>query len=96
MLFTHITYIIMHHIVTHRLMVCGNEYCILFSTQDGSAPYGARYVGSMVADVHRTIKYGVFLMYPANSKSPKGKVRLHRCVMSQVGNVFLSFFLFVL
>jgi fructose-1,6-bisphosphatase I len=37
-------------------------------------PYGARYVGSMVADVHRTLKYGGIFMYPATSASPKGKV----------------------
>ncbi|CAO2596396.1 Fructose-1,6-bisphosphatase 1 [Lemmus lemmus] len=43
---------------------------------DGSAPYGARYVGSMVADVHRTLVYGGIFMYPANQKSPKGKLRL--------------------
>ncbi|XP_030000116.1 fructose-1,6-bisphosphatase isozyme 2-like [Sphaeramia orbicularis] len=44
--------------------------------QDGSSPYGARYVGSMVSDVHRTIAYGGIFMYPANEKSPKGKLRL--------------------
>uniref|UniRef100_A0A8C2AUZ8 Fructose-1,6-bisphosphatase isozyme 2 n=1 Tax=Cyprinus carpio TaxID=7962 RepID=A0A8C2AUZ8_CYPCA len=44
--------------------------------EDGSAPYGARYVGSMVSDVHRTIAYGGIFMYPANEKSPKGKLRL--------------------
>lgn len=38
-------------------------------------PYGARYVGSMVADVHRTIKYGGIFIYPATSSSPNGKVR---------------------
>ncbi|XP_028911786.1 fructose-1,6-bisphosphatase 1 [Ornithorhynchus anatinus] len=43
---------------------------------DGSAPYGARYVGSMVADVHRTLVYGGIFLYPANAKSPKGKLRL--------------------
>ncbi|KAG7268591.1 hypothetical protein CRUP_011738 [Coryphaenoides rupestris] len=43
---------------------------------DGSAPYGARYVGSMVSDIHRTIAYGGIFMYPANEKSPKGKLRL--------------------
>jgi len=37
-------------------------------------PYGARYVGSMVADVHRTLKYGGIFMYPATTASPKGKV----------------------
>ncbi|KPP66082.1 hypothetical protein Z043_115456, partial [Scleropages formosus] len=44
--------------------------------EDGSAPYGARYVGSMVSDIHRTIAYGGIFMYPANEKSPKGKLRL--------------------
>ncbi|XP_072137752.1 fructose-1,6-bisphosphatase 1-like [Mobula birostris] len=44
--------------------------------KDGSAPYGARYIGSMVADVHRTLMYGGIFLYPANSKSPKGKLRL--------------------
>ncbi|KFQ21932.1 Fructose-1,6-bisphosphatase isozyme 2, partial [Mesitornis unicolor] len=44
--------------------------------EDGSSPYGARYVGSMVADVHRTLMYGGIFMYPANEKSPKGKLRL--------------------
>jgi len=39
-------------------------------------PYGARYVGSMVADVHRTIKYGGIFIYPATSDSPNGKLRL--------------------
>lgn len=38
--------------------------------------YGARYVGSMVADVHRTIKYGGIFMYPATSDAPNGKLRL--------------------
>jgi len=39
-------------------------------------PYGARYIGSMVADVHRTICYGGVFMYPATTQSPKGKLRL--------------------
>lgn len=30
----------------------------------------------MVSDVHRTIAYGGIFMYPANEKSPKGKVSL--------------------
>ncbi|XP_045501209.1 fructose-1,6-bisphosphatase 1 [Colias croceus] len=38
--------------------------------------YGARYVGSMVADVHRTIKYGGVFMYPATKSAPNGKLRL--------------------
>ncbi|XP_019871486.1 fructose-1,6-bisphosphatase 1 [Aethina tumida] len=44
-------------------------------------PYGARYVGSMVADVHRTIKYGGVFIYPATKQSPKGKLRLlYECI----------------
>lgn len=39
-------------------------------------PYTARYVGSMVADIHRTILYGGIYVYPADAKSPKGKLRL--------------------
>lgn len=38
--------------------------------------YAARYVGSMVADIHRTILYGGIYLYPADAKSPKGKLRL--------------------
>ena len=39
-------------------------------------PYGARYIGSMVADVHRTLVYGGIFCYPATSENPKGKLRL--------------------
>uniref|UniRef100_A0AAQ5YGJ0 Fructose-1,6-bisphosphatase 1 n=1 Tax=Amphiprion ocellaris TaxID=80972 RepID=A0AAQ5YGJ0_AMPOC len=43
---------------------------------DGSPPYNARYVGSMVADVHRTLMYGGIFLYPGNVKNPEGKLRL--------------------
>ena len=33
--------------------------------------YAARYVGSMVSDVHRTILYGGCFIYPADKTSPK-------------------------
>jgi fructose-1,6-bisphosphatase I len=39
-------------------------------------PYGHRYVGSLVADAHRTLLKGGVFAYPADSKSPKGKLRL--------------------
>mmetsp|Transcript_19658 Transcript_19658/g.23899 ORF Transcript_19658/g.23899 Transcript_19658/m.23899 type:complete len:177 (-) Transcript_19658:2267-2797(-) len=39
-------------------------------------PYSARYIGSMVADVHRTLLYGGIFMYPNDKKSKKGKLRL--------------------
>lgn len=38
--------------------------------------YKARYIGSMVADVHRTLLYGGIFMYPADKKNPNGKLRL--------------------
>jgi fructose-1,6-bisphosphatase I len=39
-------------------------------------PYSSRYIGSMIADMHRNmIKGGIFL-YPPTSNSPKGKLRL--------------------
>ncbi|MCP3983695.1 MAG: fructose-1,6-bisphosphatase [bacterium] len=40
------------------------------------AGYGARYIGSMVADVHRTLLKGGVFIYPATRKAPKGKLRL--------------------
>jgi fructose-1,6-bisphosphatase I len=39
-------------------------------------PYGARYVGSLVADAHRTLVKGGVFAYPADKKSPQGKLRL--------------------
>jgi len=44
-------------------------------------PYGGRYIGSMVADVHRTLKYGGIFMYPATADAPSGKLRvLYECM----------------
>ncbi|KAI9082443.1 hypothetical protein K1719_035586 [Acacia pycnantha] len=44
--------------------------------QDGSPPKSLRYIGSMVADVHRTLLYGGIFMYPADKKSLSGKLRI--------------------
>jgi fructose-1,6-bisphosphatase I len=38
--------------------------------------YGARYIGSMVADVHRTLLKGGVFLYPGTKKAPEGKLRL--------------------
>ncbi|MDR2821176.1 MAG: class 1 fructose-bisphosphatase [Desulfovibrio sp.] len=38
--------------------------------------YSARYVGSLVADFHRTLIYGGIYMYPADANKPDGKLRL--------------------
>jgi fructose-1,6-bisphosphatase I len=42
-------------------------------------PYSLRYIGSMVADFHRTLLYGGVFLYPndySNPKKPKSKLRL--------------------
>jgi fructose-1,6-bisphosphatase I len=52
-----------------------------------------RYVGSMVADIHRTLIKGGIFMYPATSKAPQGKLRLlYECnplafIMEQAGGL---------
>jgi fructose-1,6-bisphosphatase I len=40
------------------------------------SPYSARYIGSMVGDVHRTLLYGGIFGYPDDKKSKSGKLRL--------------------
>jgi fructose-1,6-bisphosphatase I len=39
-------------------------------------PYSARYIGSLVADVHRTMLYGGIYCYPGDTRNPSGKLRL--------------------
>lgn len=59
-------------------------------------PYGARYIGSMVADVHRTLCYGGIFSYPATKESPKGKLRLlYECnpmayIITQAGGMAVT------
>ena len=43
---------------------------------DSNRPYSGRYIGSLVSDFHRNLLKGGIYMYPANSKSPTGKLRL--------------------
>ncbi|KAH8856391.1 Fructose-1,6-bisphosphatase 1 [Schistosoma japonicum] len=47
-----------------------------FTLDPSGKPYIARYCGSMVADVHRTLVYGGIFLYPGTKQSPKGKLRL--------------------
>jgi fructose-1,6-bisphosphatase I len=44
--------------------------------KETSRPYSSRYIGSMVADIHRNLLYGGIFMYPADSRNPNGKLRL--------------------
>ncbi|MBM3404341.1 MAG: class 1 fructose-bisphosphatase [Bacteroidetes bacterium] len=39
-------------------------------------PYITRYIGSMVADIHRNLLLGGIFLYPGTKKNPKGKLRL--------------------
>lgn len=43
---------------------------------DKSRPYSLRYIGTAIADAHRTLHYGGIFMYPGDKKNPKGKLRL--------------------
>ena len=43
---------------------------------EGRKPLNGRYVGSLVADFHRNLLGGGIFAYPANTKSPNGKLRL--------------------
>ncbi len=42
----------------------------------GGKPYGLRYVGTLVADFHRTLLRGGVFAYPGDKSAPEGKLRL--------------------
>lgn len=56
-------------------------------------PFTSRYIGSMVADIHRNLIKGGIYMYPTTAASPNGKLRLlYECnpmalIMEQAGGV---------
>jgi fructose-1,6-bisphosphatase I len=45
-------------------------------TKETGGPYTQRYIGSMVADVHRNLIKGGIFMYPGTHDKPNGKLRL--------------------
>lgn len=51
------------------------EICQKKNRSNGG-PYTQRYIGSMVADVHRNLIKGGIFMYPPTQDKPKGKLRL--------------------
>lgn len=51
------------------------EYIESLKNPKSGKPYSARYVGSMVADIHRTLVYGGIFCYPKTKETPKGKLR---------------------
>jgi fructose-1,6-bisphosphatase I len=50
--------------------------CCQKKTEDDGGPYTNRYIGSMVADVHRTLIKGGIFRYPGIKTKPAGKLRL--------------------
>jgi len=71
------------------------KYCQVEDEETGR-PYKARYIGSMVADVHRTLIKGGIFIYPNSSQYPNGKLRLmYECnplsfVIEQAGGMAID------
>ncbi len=71
------------------------KYCQV-EDPESSRPYKARYIGSMVADVHRTLITGGIFIYPNSSQYPNGKLRLmYECnplsfVIEQAGGMAID------
>ncbi len=51
------------------------KYCQV-EDRDTKRPYTSRYIGSMVADIHRNMIQGGIFIYPTTSSDPNGKLRL--------------------
>ena len=51
------------------------KYCQVEDEQS-NRPYTSRYIGSMVADVHRNMIKGGIFIYPVTAAAPNGKLRL--------------------
>lgn len=49
------------------------KYC---QAEGENRPYTGRYIGSLVADIHRNILKGGVYIYPGSKKKPAGKLRL--------------------
>lgn len=71
------------------------KYCDWVKEKDSATgrPYSARYIASMVADIHRNLIKGGVFCYPATAGSPDGKLRLlYECnpmafIVEQAGGV---------
>ncbi|MFK7982212.1 MAG: fructose-bisphosphatase class I, partial [Saprospiraceae bacterium] len=51
------------------------DYCKDIDTVT-NRPYTGRYIGSMIADLHRNFLKGGIYLYPDSQKAPNGKLRL--------------------
>lgn len=52
------------------------ESCRTYLSGLRAKGYGSRYIGSLVADFHRTLLKGGVFLYPPTKKNPNGKLRL--------------------
>lgn len=52
------------------------NYLAYCKDDENKKPYSSRYIGSLVADVHRNILKGGIYMYPGTITKPNGKLRL--------------------
>ena len=52
------------------------HYLVPAKKKKRGGPYTQRYIGSMVADVHRNLIKGGIFMYPGTTDKPSGKLRL--------------------
>lgn len=61
-----------------RMLQPVKEYITACQKKDktNGGPYTQRYIGSMVADVHRNLIKGGIFMYPGTTEKPEGKLRL--------------------
>ena len=63
------------------------------SKKEGENPIPQRYIGTFIADFHRTLMYGGIFLYPNNAAMPNGKLRLlYECnpasfIMEQAGGI---------
>lgn len=68
------------------------KYCQV-EDEATNRPYTSRYIGSMIADIHRNLIKGGIYMYPTTASSPNGKLRLlYECnpmafIIEQAGGI---------
>ena len=62
----------------HRYPKYLHQYLDFIKEEDEKSgrPYTLRYASAMIADIHRVLIKGGIFLYPENSKSPNGKLRL--------------------
>jgi fructose-1,6-bisphosphatase I len=55
---------------------CCRRYLHWLKSGENGTVYSSRYIGSLVADFHRTLLRGGIFLYPQTARYPQGKLRL--------------------